>query len=48
MHPRSIAAEAPVSHDNMFSTVLGMVDVTTTARDEALDLAGVCRQTVTG
>jgi lipid A ethanolaminephosphotransferase len=42
------AAEAPVSHDNMFSTVLGMVDVTTTARDEALDLAGVCRQTVTG
>lgn len=42
------AAEAPVSHDNMFSTVLGMVDVTTTARDQALDLAGACRQAVTG
>ena len=42
------AAEAPVSHDNMFSTVLGMVDVTTTAKDQALDLAGACRQAVTG
>jgi lipid A ethanolaminephosphotransferase len=42
------AAEAPVSHDNMFSTVLGMVDVTTTAKDQALDLAGACRQALTG
>jgi lipid A ethanolaminephosphotransferase len=33
-----------VSHDNMFSTVLGMLDVTTTARDPALDLAGPCRK----
>lgn len=41
-------AAEPVSHDNMFSTVLGMVDVTTTAKDEALDLAGACRQVVTG
>jgi lipid A ethanolaminephosphotransferase len=41
-------AGQPVSHDNMFSTVLGMVDVTTTARDKALDLAGVCRQAVAG
>ena len=32
-----------VSHDNMFSTVLGLLDVSTTARDPALDLAGACR-----
>lgn len=38
------SAEAPVSHDNMFSTVLGMLDVTTSARDVALDIAGACRQ----
>ena len=37
------AATDPVSHDNMFSTVLGMLDVTTTARDAALDLAAPCR-----
>jgi lipid A ethanolaminephosphotransferase len=43
-----VAAANPASHDNMFSTVLGMVDVTTTAKDEALDLAGACRQAVTG
>lgn len=41
-------AAEPVSHDNLFSTVLGMVDVTTTAKDQALDLAGACRQPVTG
>ena len=41
-------AAEPVSHDNMFSTVLGMVDVTTEARDASLDLAGACRKTVTG
>jgi lipid A ethanolaminephosphotransferase len=33
----------PVSHDNMFSTVLGLLDVTTTARDATLDLAAPCR-----
>lgn len=38
------SATAPVSHDNMFSTVLGMLDVTTSARDAALDIAGACRQ----
>ncbi|MCX7288670.1 MAG: phosphoethanolamine--lipid A transferase [Rhodobacterales bacterium] len=32
-----------ISHDNMFSTVLGLLDVDTTARDAALDLAGGCR-----
>ena len=41
------AATNPVSHDNMFSTVLGMLDVTTSALDASLDLAGACRQ-VTG
>ena len=38
------AAAGEVSHDNMFSTVLGMLDVTTEARDAALDLAGACRK----
>ena len=33
----------PVSHDNMFSTVIAMLDVQTTATDAALDLAGPCR-----
>ncbi len=42
------AAGSPVSHDNMFSTVLGMLDVATTAKDDALDLAGACRQVTTG
>jgi lipid A ethanolaminephosphotransferase len=41
-------AADPVSHDNMFSTVLGMLDVTTTAKDAALDLAGACRLVTTG
>jgi lipid A ethanolaminephosphotransferase len=41
-------ATDPVSHDNMFSTVLGMVDVTTQARDAGLDLSGACRQAATG
>lgn len=40
------AAAGPVSHDNLFSTVLGMLDVTTTARDAALDLAAPCRAAV--
>jgi lipid A ethanolaminephosphotransferase len=48
--PECLKAKAadPVSHDNMFSTVLGMVDVTTTAKDDALDLAGSCREVTTG
>ncbi len=37
------AAGDAVSHDNMFSTVLGMLDVQTTANDASLDLAGACR-----
>lgn len=39
------ASGGAVSHDNMFSTILGLVDVTTVARDPALDLAGRCRNT---
>lgn len=38
------AAGDAVSHDNMFSTVLGMLDVKTGAIDPALDLAGRCRK----
>ena len=38
------ASGEAVSHDNMFSTVLGLLDVTTTARDPKLDLAGACRK----
>jgi lipid A ethanolaminephosphotransferase len=41
-------AGEPVSHDNMFSTVLGMLDVTTTTKDASLDLTGACRQVTTG
>jgi lipid A ethanolaminephosphotransferase len=37
-----------VSHDNMFSTVLGLWDVTTAARDPALDLAAPNRVGVSG
>lgn len=33
----------PVSHDNLFSTVLGLVDITTSVRDAALDLSEGCR-----
>jgi lipid A ethanolaminephosphotransferase len=44
----SAGAADPVSHDNLFSTVLGMLDVTTAAKDTGLDLAGVCRQAVAG
>lgn len=33
----------PQSHDNLFHTVLGMMRVTTTVRDPALDLLSPCR-----
>lgn len=42
------ARESDVSHDNMFSTVLGLLDVATVARDPGLDLAGPCRRGPTG
>lgn len=40
------SAGNPVSHDNIFSTVLGMLDITTTAITPELDLAGACRKVV--
>lgn len=36
------------SHDNVFHTVLGLLDVRTSLRDPALDLAGGCRTGLTG
>jgi lipid A ethanolaminephosphotransferase len=36
-------ADAALSHDNMFSTVLGMLDVSTSVREPALDLTEGCR-----
>jgi len=37
------AASRPVSHDNLFHSVLGLLDVTTGVRDAALDLTAGCR-----
>ena len=42
------AADHPVSHDNLFHSVLGLVDVTTKDRDPALDLTDACRQREAG
>lgn len=42
------AAARPASHDNLFHSVLGLLDVTSTARDPALDLTGGCRTATTG
>ncbi|MCB1395061.1 MAG: phosphoethanolamine transferase [Rhodobacter sp.] len=38
-------AEQPASHDNLFHTVLGMLDVTTGVRDASLDLTSGCHVT---
>jgi lipid A ethanolaminephosphotransferase len=38
------AAAWPTSHDALFHSVLGLLDIATTARDPALDLASACRQ----
>lgn len=35
--------ERPVSHDNLFHTVLGLLDITTSVRDPGLDLTAGCR-----
>ncbi len=40
-------ADAALSHDNLFHTVLGMLDITTTAREAGLDLTAGCRDAVT-
>lgn len=37
-------AQSPVSQDNFFHTVLGLMDVKTTVRNPALDLTATCRQ----
>lgn len=34
----------PLSHDNLFSTVLGLLDIDTSVRDAALDLSEGCRR----
>jgi len=36
-------AQSPASHDNLFHTVLGLLDIATGARDPALDLTSTCR-----
>ncbi|MFC4669613.1 phosphoethanolamine transferase [Seohaeicola nanhaiensis] len=36
-------ADRPVSQDNLFHSVLGLMDITTAARDPALDLSADCR-----
>lgn len=40
-----LAANAvrPASHDNLFHTLLGLLDIRTAVRDPGLDLAGACR-----
>ena len=37
-------ADQPISHDNLFSTVLGMMDIATETRDPALDLTFGCEK----
>ena len=36
-------AAQPASHDNLFHSVLGLLDVRTSVRDEAMDLSAACR-----
>ncbi len=36
-------ADRPAAHDNLFHTVLGLLDVRTAVRDDALDLTATCR-----
>lgn len=36
-------ADAPVSHDHLFHTMLGLLDIRTAARDPSLDLTETCR-----
>ena len=36
-------AAMPAAHDNLFHTVLGLLDVQTAIRDDALDLTAACR-----
>jgi lipid A ethanolaminephosphotransferase len=41
-------ATRPASHDNLFHSVLGLLDVTSAIRDPALDVTGGCRTARTG
>ena len=36
-------ADRPAAHDNLFHTVLGLLDVRTAVRDDTLDLTATCR-----
>ena len=36
-------ADQPISHDNLFHSMLGLADVTTKTRIPALDLTSACR-----
>ncbi len=36
-------ADKPATHDNLYHTVLGLLDVRTSVRDDALDLTAPCR-----
>ncbi|WP_435259781.1 phosphoethanolamine transferase [Thioclava sp. FR2] len=40
------ATSKPASQDNLFHTVLGLLDVTTSVRDPALDLTEACKSTL--
>lgn len=42
------SANLVLSHDNIFHTVLGLLDVTTAVHDPALDLSAACVQTAAG
>ncbi|GAB4273385.1 MAG: phosphoethanolamine--lipid A transferase [Pararhodobacter sp.] len=42
------AATRPASHDTLYSTVLGLLDVETETRDRALDLTAGCRPAAEG
>ena len=40
---RGLLAADPVSHDNLFHTVLGLMDVNASHYDPSLDVTGTCR-----
>lgn len=42
------AAQRPTSHDTLFHSILGLLDITTETRDTALDLTHGCRNRGTG
>ena len=35
--------DRPISHDNLFHTLLGMLDINTVIRDRQMDLTDSCR-----